>query len=682
MAKLTDAAIAATAQTGIGQSYGYGGSSKLSKERERVSRYYDAEKPGMLHKGDSDYRSMNVYVGIESMKAQLLEVFSGNTRPVVFNTAPGETDMQAKFRTDYVTRVVFSQNPGFQVFQTVIEDALKARNGVCKVYWETSYEDQFYDLSEPSYEQLMAFLTKDPTSSVEEVEKGDEDGVLKRVVVKCKRNRSQVRLRPIPPEEFGISQMATSIEEANLVFHRQSMTKSELIKHGYSKSVIDDLPDDDGMDARLNPEVVQRFSPTGDVIGLSDLDGDTQDARKLYTVYECYMHLDIEGDGTSQLYKVDVCCNQVLDKEPVSHKPFIDFCALPRSHAFYGTNYGLLLVPTQNAQTFLTRSIINHSLITTNPRMMVAQGGVTNPRELMENRLGGIVNVRDVVTSVAPLPQASLNPFVFQTMSQLQQGGEEISGISSLSQGLNKDAISTQNSQGMVQDLIAVSQIRQKIIARNFAEVFLRKLYSMVYRLVLENEEPQKLIQESNGVWKETDFTQWPEDTEMEISLALGYGEQAKEAQKWQAIDQYLSNPANGYGPAYAPEKKFYVASRILENMGIKDATSVLLPPDQIQPPQPDPMQQADLAVKQADAQVKLANAEAAKLNAQLSREEAQQKYEQGMAKIQLQTEKAHADQGLKQDQFNHKVAVDTTELLMSKQALAMGDAQARIDPG
>nr|WP_159103507.1 hypothetical protein [Asaia prunellae] len=636
----------------------------------------------MLHKGDSDYRSMNVYVGIESMKAQLLEVFSGNTRPVVFNTAPGETDMQAKFRTDYVTRVIFSQNPGFQVFQTVIEDALKARNGVCKVYWETAYEDQFYELSEPSYEQLMAFLLKDPTSSVEEVEKGDEEGVLKRVRVKCKRNRSQVRLRPIPPEEFGISQMATSIEEANLVFHRQTMTRSELIKHGYAREVVDALPDSDGMEARLNPEVVQRFDQTGDVIGLADRDGDTQEAQRIYTVYECYMHLDIEGDGTSQLYKVDLCCNKVLDKEPVNTKPFIDFCALPRSHAFYGTNYGLLLVPTQNAQTFLTRSIINHSLITTNPRMMVAQGGVTNPRELMENRLGGIVNVRDVMSSVAPLPQASLNPFVFQTMSQLQQGGEEISGISSLSQGLNKDAISTQNSQGMVQDLIAVSQIRQKIIARNFAEVFLRKLYSMVYRLILENEEPQKLIQESNGVWKQTDFTQWPEDTEMEISLALGYGEQAKEAQKWQTIDQYLSNPANGYGPAYTPDKKFYVASRILENMGIKDATSVILPPDQIQPPQPDPLQQAELAVKQADAQVKLANAEAAKLNAQLAREEAQQKYEQGMAKIHLQTEKAHMEQALKRDQLDHKIDIDTAELLMSREALEMGAAQARIEPG
>jgi len=495
--KLSDTRIASILQSGIGQAIGYGGTSRLSFERERVSQYYDAEKPGLMHKGDAEYRSMDVYTGVESMKAQLLEVFSGNRRPVVFNTQPNESDMQAKARTDYITNVIFSQNPGFQTFQTILHDGLVARNGIAKVWWETKKETEFYDLSAPAEEQIVSFLANDPTAEIDEISYADDKKTMERVRFKCARDRSQVRFKAIPPEEFGISAMSDTIEDAELVFHRHLMTKSELLKHGYDPAMVDALTDEDRLWGETEPEVVQRFSQTDDIIGL-DVDEDGQESRRRYMLYECYAHLDMDGTGESQLWKVDVVGNTVLDKEPVSHKPFIAFCALPRAHAFWGTNYGMLLIPTQNARTYLTRAIVNHALITTNPRWQVVRGGLLNPRELMENRLGGIVNVANE-GSVTPLQQSGLNPFVFQTMQQLQQSGEDVSGISSLSQGLNKDAISNQNSQGMVQELISVSQVRQKIIARNFAEGFLRGLYSLVYRLVLENETPQKVIQTTGG---------------------------------------------------------------------------------------------------------------------------------------------------------------------------------------
>ena len=50
---------------------------------------------------------------------------------------------------------------------------------------------------------------------------------------------------------------------------------------------------------------------------------------------------------------------------------------------------------------------------------MVTKGGLTNPRELIDNRVGGLVNVTRL-DAIAPLPQASLNPFVFQTLQELQ----------------------------------------------------------------------------------------------------------------------------------------------------------------------------------------------------------------------------------------------------------------------
>ena len=103
-------------------------------------------------------------------------------------------------------------------------------------------------------------------------------------------------------------------------------------------------------------------------------------------------------------------------------------------------------------------------MITNNPRYMVVKGALTSPAELIDNRVGGIVNVSRP-DGISPMPQAPLNPFVFQTIQMLDEDKEDNTGVSRLSQGLNKDAISKQNSAAMVEQLVTMSQQTQKIIA-------------------------------------------------------------------------------------------------------------------------------------------------------------------------------------------------------------------------
>jgi hypothetical protein len=89
---------------------------------------------------------------------------------------------------------------------------------------------------------------------------------------------------------------------------------------------------------------------------------------------------------------------------------------LPIPHVFYGNNFAARVIHTQNARTVLFRGVLDHTAITTNPRYMVVNGGLMNPRELLDNRLGGIVNVRRP-DSVAPFQQNPLNPYIFQLLN-------------------------------------------------------------------------------------------------------------------------------------------------------------------------------------------------------------------------------------------------------------------------
>jgi hypothetical protein len=258
------------------------------------------------------------------------------------------------------------------------------------------------------------------------------------------------------------------------------------------------------------------------------------------------------------------------------------------------------------------------------------------------------------------MPQSPLNPFVFQLLEALDGDLEDNTGVSRLSQGLNKDAISKQNSAAMVEQLTTMSQQRQKIIARHFSS-FLKRLYSEVYALVIENEDSGKII-EVAGSFVEIDPRSWKEKRDVVVEMSLGYGEADREAQKHLALHQLFSqDPA--IQPMYGMEQRYAMLKKVLEQQGILNVDEYLTPPQMIPPPQPDPMQemQAQMAAKQLELQER--QTAVAEMRAQADLAQAQ-------AKIQLDAEKAAAGHALQSDsmdlkeaQFAHKQRIDEAEL-------------------
>ena len=282
---------------------------------------------------------------------------------------------------------------------------------------------------------------------------------------------SQVKIENIAPEEFLIEPQAKSLhcEDINFCGHRTRKTLSELREMGFDEDLIAKIGEHDDVEYETDPEVLARHDGTSPTRGL-DPSG-YQDQVRSVMCYEVYMQLDVEGTGTTKLHRIIKAGNALLDIEQVNRKPFVVFTPLPIPHSFLGSNFAEKLVATQNARTVLTRSILDHAAVTNAPRYIVTKGGLSNPRELIDNRHGGIVNTTRP-DAIQPMPQAALNPFVFQTLKLLDEDKEDNTGVSRLSQGLNKDAISKQNSAAMVEQLATMSMGRQKIIARNFAEGF------------------------------------------------------------------------------------------------------------------------------------------------------------------------------------------------------------------
>jgi len=636
--------------------------SKLSKERKDVLDYYNGILPKPLHAGNSKYISMDVYDAVESLKAVLLETFASGNKIVDFAPQTEEDVETARIATEYCDYVIFRKNNGYKIFSDVIQDGLTARVGVAKVYWEqevSTSEEEFNNLSM----EEVDMLSMSPDISDIQVEM-DEDTGLFNGSLKRKVDKSKIDIDTIPPEEFLITPQAKSIQDAPFVAHRTKKTISELLEMGFDKKLVSEIGAADDEELTTNPEVLARFEQIG--ADRLNLNGEIQEQSREVVVYECYMYLDMEGEGETKLWKITKCGNTVLDYERCERKPFVAYVPLPIPHSFYGSNYASKAIPTQNARTTLVRGILDHTLITNNPRFMVVKGALTNPKELIENRIGGLVNVTRP-DGIAPLPQPGLNPFVFQTIQLLDEDKEEATGVSKLSQGMNKDAVSKQNSQAMVENLVSLSQQREKIMARNFAYQFVKELYLEVYRLAITNEKQEKMVRLA-GNFVRVNPSEWSDRTDVTVELRLGYGEKEAEAQKQVAYHQMMTMDPT-MGPMYSAQNKYHVISNILKLNGIKDINNYITPPDQIPPPQPDPMamKQMELQERQVATQEVIASAQQQKHTANAELEA--MKIEMDRMKFEFEKMIKQQEADRKEFETTSKAAIAVEELNIAKNA-------------
>jgi hypothetical protein len=255
---------------------------------------------------------------------------------------------------------------------------------------------------------------------------------------------------------------------------------------------------------------------------------------------------------------------------------------------------------------------------------------------------------------------------VYQTIEMLKGSKEETTGISSLSQGLNKDAISSQNSQGLVNDLITVSQTRQKIIARNFAN-FVSALFLKARKLVLENESRKKLFEFDNAFQK-IDPKLWTPSRKVQVSLHVGYGEQEKEAAKFAALWGMLTKDphASMFCP---PEKQYALLRDGMKKNGFANHADYIITPDQIKPPGPDPMEMKKLEIEDKKAQAALLTAEAAKAKVDAHAEIDSLKVQVAQALAEIKRFTAERDADRKDMDIANKVNVSQRELELAEQA-------------
>jgi hypothetical protein len=564
--------------------------SKLSRERERVLNYYNGTYPKRQNDGSSSYISTDVYDAVETLKATLLETFSGGDDIAQFDADLDMSVEDCRAATAYAKYTIFRENPGHELFNNVIHDALMSRVGVAKVFWETKYDYSEEEFEGLPYDHAHALASHDEVDKFEGTHEPETDtysGSLTR-----KKDTSKITCEVVAPEEFLIAPRSVSIAKASYCGHRTMKTKAELIDMGYKKSIVASLPTDDPKEVDFSAEALARNSP---VESHQANDDPIQTEMQVVLFYESFVRMQIDPSKGVRLYKICHVGDRMLEEpEEVDKAPFLSYVPLPIPHLFYGNSFAARVIPTQNARTVLMRGVLDHTAITTNPRWQVVNGGLMNPREMLENRMGGLVNVRRP-DSITALPQNPLNPYVMNVMELLASNSEKSTGISALSTGMNKDAISTQNSQGLVDNMMKASGQRAKIAARNFAYGFFVPLMIEVIRLAIIHDK--KRVIEVTGQPIQVDPQSWTERKTCSVSMHLGYGEQDELAGKIaKTYEMFTKDPS--IAPMFQTEQRYAMLMDGLKAARFPGASKYLLTPDKVQPTPPDPFKTRELDIK------------------------------------------------------------------------------------
>ena len=696
--KMSESELRAITDGEMRQAVGYW-SGKLAQQRQKAMSYYYGEAKGDLTppeiEGRSSVVSPDVRNTIESMLPQLMVKFAGNDTVVEFEaTKPGDEPM-AEQATDYVNHIFFVRNHGERITYHWLKDALLSKNGIIKVWWDTSKDEtreEYRDLSEIELAQLM----DDPEIEIieQESEVSEEDQKQREQAISqlseqlmqlpeghpqaaqiqaqiaqiqatppvmeydvvCKRVKEggRIKVENVPPEEFLISRKAKTIADATFIGHRVARTVSQLKSMGYPAEKIDNISSDDQATA-LNMERIERLQFDDEMAYLNtDTVQTMDDSQRVVWVTECYIRCDYDGDGIAELRKVVRAGNEILDNEIVDCAPFISICPIPMPHKFFGLSIADLAMDSQRINTSVIRSVLDNIYLGANKRYFAVENQVSLD-DLLNSRPGGIVRIKQP-GAVGPLDPLAGNLQEILGFSEYMKGFlEDSTGFTRYNQGSDGDSLN-QTATGLT-NITNRADMRLDNIARVMADGF-RDLFRMILKLCSQYQSKPDVVK-LRGEWVPVNPREWRNGFDATINVGLGTNNKAQTLQHLTLLSQ-----AQTFGlkiGTATPENVFQLQKEIVKAMGFRSSDKFFVDPSKAppKPSQPNPAEM-QMQVEQMKAQLKAqTDAQSKQAEMQLERERMKWQAEVDAHRQQVEAQQQAAKMQMQQELELSKIAAE-----------------------
>ena len=580
---------------------GFENDSELIAQREKANQYARGIMTDVQARPKrSSAVSTDVNDVVETVLPQILDIYTEEDS-IRITPNDDEDEDAARKETEYLKRVVFSDNDGWLVLYTVVKDALLQKTGHVKWWWDKA-DDETDRYEVGSVEEVV--LAREKGAEVFE-----DDG---KYVAEVKRNPGgKACIAAIDPNDFAICRdgVMGKIQQAPYLATQSTPRAQTLIRMGIERAKVDlleawsDLADNA---AKKAEDTVQETSQGLDSASRGDL-------RKV-CVREHYLRTEDEDGSTIYQILTDRECANLLLKEEVSAVQQAAGAVFINTHHFYGRSLADLTVEIQKVRTALLRMGLDNGYFALNRRPVVNTSLMTEDTlpDLLLNEPGRPIRAK-APGGVEWPTGGNLDFDVWGAMEQAAVMGEQRHGVMRNAQGLNPDTMHDTASGALA--LLTAAQRRVRMMARVFAETCLKDFYLGLHAMLREQDPNFAFAKPRTKLTIEIG----PNGRDQDLLAARTIGE---------AQAQMVEAQGGIEGPLMNPKAIQATGVKIAQAQGYKNPERFFPDPADYQPPnQGEPPPDPALVKAQLDAQ-------------------------NDQAKLQLDTDKAIAESDQKERQM------------------------------
>jgi hypothetical protein len=507
--------------------------------------------------------------------------------------------------------------------------------------------------------------------------------------VKVRRTTKQGRLtyQVVAPDNFLYNGTALDlVKNWRLQGERViSATRSDLVQMGYDQARVDAIPAFSEINA--TPEAQAR---QGEDLTIDDV-GDHSMER--VDLYECYVKMDINGDGVAEVVKAMWAGNssgsEILDwEEWEDETPYSKIPCIPMPHKFESESQADKTMDIQKFKTVIGRQLLDNTYLANLPQPVVDQNSILNMEALTNPGLGVPIVKK---AGSAPIDW-NVTPFigdkVLMVMDHFDQTLKMRTGVSPDSLSLDADVLQNQTATAS-NNMKDASYSQIEIIARNMAEYGgWKEVFAKSLRITVKNQDRPRTIR-LRDKWVEMDPRHWNANMDAVIDVGMGTGSRDRDMMMLERIGMNQMAIADRLMATGFGNKALEMLPMIVKGMvkhgeaaGVKspeafypkvndeDMQAMMQQFEQMQQ-QTDPEMQKAQAKIEADTQIKQAELQ---MDMQKSQADMAQKQQEGQQKTQAEQQKLQMEMMLRREQIAGELQLkrETTaaELELKRQQL------------
>jgi hypothetical protein len=284
------------------------------------------------------------------------------------------------------------------------------------------------------------------------------------------------------------------------------------------------------------------------------------EANKLVEICECFLKLDMNGDGITERVKVTVggVLNPtvVLETDPIDSSPWVATTAILMSHKYQGLSIYDRLKQIQDNKTAVIRNVMDNMYLQNNQRNVVLEGQV-NLDDMLVSRPGGLIRAKRL-DAIQPLMTPQIGDAAFNMIRYLDETKAGRTGVSADGSASPENVGDRVGSQGVDRMMNAKEELVGLII-RVICETGIKPLCNKIRDLVTQHTDTIQDFQ-YRGQWVKVNPSEWPKRSKSTVRVGTGTGDTRSKLTAIEKIQQVQAQIIATPGQALTNPSKVYAA--------------------------------------------------------------------------------------------------------------------------